>query len=209
MGASIAALGLSNKAVYAGEEPAGAGAAGGNYTEGPDLAPNPMPSAVAGPPLEEHLAQNTLWPEVVKLYGHANHILCLAADPLGKYLASACKARLHSLTIAHQPMAFAYDASGQVGGDGIASSQQHILMPAANCQCRLSRLRTNSMACQSTIWRWLERLQWCVCLRRRRQHSLLRCGCGTWEPGRLQGRPWRRTLSQSHRWPSPATASTC
>ena len=91
MGASIAALGLSNKAVFAGDEPAGAEAAGGSYTEGPDLAPNPTPSAVAGPPLEEHLAQNTLWPEIVKLYGHANHVFCMAADPRGRYLASACK----------------------------------------------------------------------------------------------------------------------
>lgn len=95
LGASIAALGLSNKAVYAGDEAAAAGAAG-NYTEGPDLAPNPTPSAVAGPPLEEHLAQNTLWPEIVKLYGHANHVFCLAADPCGKYLASACKVLSHT-----------------------------------------------------------------------------------------------------------------
>lgn len=50
-----------------------------------------MPSAVAGPPLEEHLAQNTLWPEVFKLYGHANHVFSMAADPQGTYLASACK----------------------------------------------------------------------------------------------------------------------
>ena len=61
------------------------------WAQGPDLAPNPMPSAVAGPPLEEHLAQNTLWPEVHKLYGHANHIFSMAADPQGVYLASACK----------------------------------------------------------------------------------------------------------------------
>ncbi|BDA40643.1 Elongator complex protein 2 [Coccomyxa sp. Obi] len=93
LGAFIAALGLSNKAVYAGDQAAAAGAAGGNYTEGPDIAPNPTPSAVAGPPLEEHLAQNTLWPEIVKLYGHANHVFCLAADPCAKYLASACKAQ--------------------------------------------------------------------------------------------------------------------
>lgn len=94
LGASIAALGLSNKAVYEGDDSHGSGANGegaGNYTEGPDLAPNPIPSAVAGPPLEEHLAQNTLWPEIVKLYGHANHVFCLAADPRSKYLASACK----------------------------------------------------------------------------------------------------------------------
>ncbi len=61
------------------------------WAQGPDLAPNPMPSAVSGPPLEEHLAQNTLWPEIHKLYGHANHIFSMAADPQGVYLASACK----------------------------------------------------------------------------------------------------------------------
>ena len=47
----------------------------------------------AGPPLEEHLAQNTLWPEVRKQYGHGNDVYCLAADPRGRYLASACRAQ--------------------------------------------------------------------------------------------------------------------
>lgn len=44
-----------------------------------------------GPPLEEHLQQNTLWPEVRKLYGHGNELYCLAADPRGAYFASACR----------------------------------------------------------------------------------------------------------------------
>ncbi|GAB4817645.1 hypothetical protein N2152v2_004691 [Parachlorella kessleri] len=96
-GASLPALGLSNKAVYAdaNEEPAdGNGSSlGGDYTDGPDFAPNAAPSAVAGPPLEEHLAQNTLWPEVRKLYGHGNDVYCLASDPQGRYLASACRAQ--------------------------------------------------------------------------------------------------------------------
>ena len=137
LGASVAALGLSNKAVYEDDvlngpsvEPTGSvttytevsssalpegrtrspcspsypaqqaqyqhtqmggGTRWVTWTQGPDLAPNPMPSAVAGPPLEEHLAQSTLWPEVFKLYGHANHIFSMAADPQGIYLASACK----------------------------------------------------------------------------------------------------------------------
>ncbi len=43
--------------------------------------------------MEEHLAQNTLWPEVRKLYGHGNDVYCLAADPRGRYLASACRAQ--------------------------------------------------------------------------------------------------------------------
>lgn len=98
LGALLPALGLSNKAVYQedGEEgqqqqagnraAAGVGQSGGvaatgaaMYADGPDLAPHAAPSAVAGPPLEEHLCQNTLWPEVHKLYGHGNDLYCLAA----------------------------------------------------------------------------------------------------------------------------------
>ncbi|KAL4430983.1 hypothetical protein ABPG75_006239 [Micractinium tetrahymenae] len=105
LGALLPALGLSNKAVFEDEDAGPAAFNGGDagsslvptgaaaYTEGPDMAPCAAPSAVAGPPLEEHLAQNTLWPEVHKLYGHGNELYCLAADPLGCYLASACRAQ--------------------------------------------------------------------------------------------------------------------
>lgn len=53
-----------------------------------------MSSCVAGPPLEEHLASNTLWPEIIKLYGHGSDLFALAASPDGAVLASACKAQI-------------------------------------------------------------------------------------------------------------------
>lgn len=43
--------------------------------------------------LEGELVDHTLWPEIAKLYGHGNGIACLAADPTGRLVASACKAR--------------------------------------------------------------------------------------------------------------------
>lgn len=102
LGASLAALGLTNKAVFV--EDSSIPAAGSNtlkpggfgaeaYTDGPDFVPNSAPAAVGEPPLEEHLAQNTLWPEVRKLYGHGNDVYCVAASPNGRVLASACRAQ--------------------------------------------------------------------------------------------------------------------
>ncbi|KAK9841002.1 hypothetical protein WJX81_004992 [Elliptochloris bilobata] len=100
LGALVPALGLSNKAVYAGDALAGASpegypgsAQGPAFPEGPDLAPATAPGTVAGAPLEEHLGQSTLWPETVKLYGHAGEVCALAADPRGRFLVSACRAQ--------------------------------------------------------------------------------------------------------------------
>lgn len=96
LGAAVAALGLSNKALFA---PAAGSAGGGDgaaadATPGPDMVPlAAAPAAVSRPPLEEHLSQNTLWPEVHKLYGHGNELHCVAASPSGQLLASACKAQ--------------------------------------------------------------------------------------------------------------------
>lgn len=104
VGASVSALGLSNKALHAGDGPAAMMASGGAgassrgvgadaYAEGPDFVPCAAPRAVDGPPLEEHLAQNTLWPEIRKLYGHGNDVIAVAAAPDGSLLASACRAQ--------------------------------------------------------------------------------------------------------------------
>ena len=106
LGALVPALGLSNKAVYDGDsaaEPSAEGfpgaAQGPAYPEGPDLAPAAAPHAVAGAPLEEHLGQSTLWPEVHKLYGHAGELSALAADPRGRFVASACRVWRHSRSL--------------------------------------------------------------------------------------------------------------
>lgn len=102
-GATLPALGLSNKAVYEestrieNERTVASSTRGMFDTDGSDFAPACAPSAVAGAALEEHLAQNTLWPEIHKLYGHGNDIFSLAADPQSQYLASACKAQTASL----------------------------------------------------------------------------------------------------------------
>uniref|UniRef100_A0A8C5KKA9 Elongator complex protein 2 n=1 Tax=Jaculus jaculus TaxID=51337 RepID=A0A8C5KKA9_JACJA len=93
-GATVPALGLSNKAVFQG-----------------DLAPQPsdeedlltstgldyhqvafQPSLLTEPPTEDHLLQNTLWPEVQKLYGHGYEIFSVTCNNSKTLLASACKA---------------------------------------------------------------------------------------------------------------------
>ncbi|GAB1600873.1 elongator complex protein 2-like [Argonauta hians] len=91
-GASVPALGLSNKAIYCTEKT-------GETEEKEESHPNDQypevyfsPVTLHEPPTEEHLLQNTLWPETHKLYGHGYEIFAVAADPSGEILASACKA---------------------------------------------------------------------------------------------------------------------
>eukprot|EP00004_Rigifila_ramosa_P012087 TRINITY_DN2597_c0_g1_i2.p1 TRINITY_DN2597_c0_g1~~TRINITY_DN2597_c0_g1_i2.p1 ORF type:complete len:894 (-),score=197.60 TRINITY_DN2597_c0_g1_i2:52-2733(-) len=59
-----------------------------------DLTPQSVvePLPVAHPPLETNLMQQTFWPEIQKLYGHGNEILCVTASNSGLVLASSCKA---------------------------------------------------------------------------------------------------------------------
>lgn len=74
--ASVPALGLSNKAIYEAQE------AEASF----------KPVALTCPPTEEVLLQNTLWPEVQKLYGHVYELYAVAVNKKCTILASACKA---------------------------------------------------------------------------------------------------------------------
>uniref|UniRef100_A0A8C7GGE7 Elongator complex protein 2 n=1 Tax=Oncorhynchus kisutch TaxID=8019 RepID=A0A8C7GGE7_ONCKI len=94
-GASTPALGLSNKAVFQGdltpktneEEGTGFNSVSDQYQESYF-----HPLTLNEPPPEDHLLQNTLWPEVQKLYGHGFEMFCLASDSGRTVVASACKA---------------------------------------------------------------------------------------------------------------------
>ncbi|KAF9822433.1 hypothetical protein SFRURICE_017708 [Spodoptera frugiperda] len=83
-GAAVPSLGLSNKAVFIGEDEQGdADDDNDGYF---------VPVDMSEPPTEETLMQHTLWPELQKLYGHGYEVYSLAASPDGTLLASACKA---------------------------------------------------------------------------------------------------------------------
>ena len=92
LGASVPALGLSNKAVFL--DTLTSMVISNNTTN--DRLENAVlpfaPATLAIPPFEEHLLQNTLWPEIRKLYGHGYELLCVAASHDGTVVASACKA---------------------------------------------------------------------------------------------------------------------
>ncbi|CAK1552679.1 unnamed protein product [Leptosia nina] len=82
-GASVPSLGLSNKAVFSGDDMTDADVDKDGYFTAIEL---------HEPPTEETLMQNTLWPESHKLYGHGYEVFCVCASPDGTLLASSCKA---------------------------------------------------------------------------------------------------------------------
>ncbi|CAM6085995.1 unnamed protein product [Calypogeia fissa] len=100
LGANMSALGLSQKPIYA----PGRGSSGTESAVTTDLGneggldtmgalPDAEPTVLTEPPFEEHLAQNTLWPESHKLYGHGNELFAMCCDHAGKFVATACKAQ--------------------------------------------------------------------------------------------------------------------
>nr|XP_006635894.1 PREDICTED: elongator complex protein 2 [Lepisosteus oculatus] len=93
-GASTPALGLSNKAVFQGDlVPQGSEDEGQFNTVSDQYKESYFqPLSLTEPPPEDHLLQNTLWPEVQKLYGHGYEMFCVASNNARTVVASACKA---------------------------------------------------------------------------------------------------------------------
>eukprot|EP01100_Stratorugosa_tubuloviscum_P013666 TRINITY_DN699_c2_g1_i2.p1 TRINITY_DN699_c2_g1~~TRINITY_DN699_c2_g1_i2.p1 ORF type:complete len:503 (-),score=198.51 TRINITY_DN699_c2_g1_i2:132-1640(-) len=89
LGANVPALGLSNKPVFSEKDYAGEESLAFQEEV---MIKAAAPAFVEQPPFEEQLLQATLWPEIQKLYGHGNEVICIACDHHGKYLATACKA---------------------------------------------------------------------------------------------------------------------
>jgi elongator complex protein 2 len=100
--ANIPVLGLSNKAITAVEDTTDEPIAepqdaplNPTTDNGEPTASSTVPASVLSqtqPPVEDHLARHTLWPEHEKLYGHGYEISCVAANNAGTLVATACKA---------------------------------------------------------------------------------------------------------------------
>ena len=84
-GATVPALGLSNKAVMTKQEPLISDRRE-QYIE--NLF---SPVELNQPPPESYLLQNTLWPESRKVYGHVYELFCIACNHAGTLVASAAK----------------------------------------------------------------------------------------------------------------------
>ncbi|XP_017757323.1 PREDICTED: probable elongator complex protein 2, partial [Eufriesea mexicana] len=76
--ASVPALGLTNKAIF-------------NNIKIENIETSDFKDEDYIPPMEEELMQNTLWPELQKLYGHGYEIFSITARHDGSLLATACK----------------------------------------------------------------------------------------------------------------------
>jgi len=93
--ANIPMLGLSNKAITAADNEAEAlDESISNDRDAADqsTAITKATLDLSHPPLEDHLARHTLWPEHEKLYGHGYEISAVAASHDGSLVATACRA---------------------------------------------------------------------------------------------------------------------
>jgi elongator complex protein 2 len=122
-GASLPALGLSNKPTYDSASAAvtlgeaqqqqqqqqqqlllAAVAAGGDDDDEiggvvDEGAGQLLPTVMTSPPLEDALSQVTLWPELRKLYGHNNATFAMAASGDGRLLVSGCRAQTAAVAV--------------------------------------------------------------------------------------------------------------
>ncbi|CAO1613491.1 unnamed protein product [Parajaminaea phylloscopi] len=95
--ASVPALGLSNRAVFDGQEQETQVDELGRSVKSPEISQDQMNGKDTGalpsrPPVEEELLVSTLWPELDKLYGHAYELLCADASPGGgRLVATSCR----------------------------------------------------------------------------------------------------------------------
>ncbi|KJH49059.1 WD domain, G-beta repeat protein [Dictyocaulus viviparus] len=88
-GAKVPALGLSNKAIDEAQEEEHIVNGHSHWEEDEFQA---VPSELRNPPTEDFLQQNTLWPEVQKLYGHGYEVYTVTTNPNGTVMATSCKA---------------------------------------------------------------------------------------------------------------------
>uniref|UniRef100_A0A8D2J104 Elongator complex protein 2 n=2 Tax=Varanus komodoensis TaxID=61221 RepID=A0A8D2J104_VARKO len=94
-GATVPALGLSNKAVFqAGETTVQVSQQEETLSDASSQYHDSyfQPCSLTEPPTEDNLLQRTLWPETQKLYGHGYEIFCVACNNAKTVIASACKA---------------------------------------------------------------------------------------------------------------------
>ncbi|KAH0543354.1 hypothetical protein FGG08_002310 [Glutinoglossum americanum] len=89
--ANIPVLGLSNKAIQAVDELLATNGGAQEALHHGSVAHNAILD-LDYPPLEDHLARHTLWPEREKLYGHGYEISAVTSSYDGSLVATACKA---------------------------------------------------------------------------------------------------------------------
>lgn len=138
-GASVPSLGLSNKAVDKSDLNVVPEKARHVKDQYPDF--YFTPESYQQPPSEDSLFQNTLWPELQKLYGHGYEIFCLASDSRGSLIASACKA-----SKAEHAQVFLWDTStwkivNKLAGHSLTVTQMEF-SPCDNYLLTVSRDRT-------------------------------------------------------------------
>ncbi|MFH4974324.1 hypothetical protein AB6A40_001033 [Gnathostoma spinigerum] len=89
-GAAVPALGLSNKGIE--QDDSEEAPQTKQRIDEEVISCQSHPSVLNAKPSEYHLMQNTLWPEVHKLYGHGFEVFSVASNHSGSLIATACKA---------------------------------------------------------------------------------------------------------------------